>query len=220
MLHVVTAENRSLYERQVEESFLIRHKIYVEERGWRDLDRPDKREVDQFDNDDAIYLLALDERARRVIGGSRLIPTLKPHLMSDVFPQLASMRQLPRSADIFEWTRFYVISERREPHAISDVACTIMCGVQEYCLENGIVKLSIVTEPFWIPRFARLGWNPKPLGLPIDWHGMEVVGITVEISESALRQTRQVRNLSGPVLVHESAGRHNGSAMGRKRMAG
>jgi acyl-homoserine lactone synthase len=220
MLHVVTAENRSLYERQVEESFLIRHKIYVEERGWRDLDRPDKREVDQFDNDDAIYLLALDERARRVIGGSRLIPTLKPHLMSDVFPQLASMRQLPRSADIFEWTRFYVISERREPHAISDVACTIMCGVQEYCLENGIFKLSIVTEPFWIPRFARLGWNPKPLGLPIDWHGMEVVGITVEISESALRQTRQVRNLSGPVLVHESAGRHNGSAMGRKRMAG
>lgn len=220
MLHVVTAENRCLYERQVEESFHIRHKIYVEERGWRDLDRPDKREVDQFDNDDAIYLLALDERTRRVIGGSRLIPTLKPHLMSDVFPQLASMRQLPRSADIFEWTRFYVISERREPHAISDVACTIMCGVQEYCLENGIVQLSIVTEPFWIPRFARLGWNPKPLGLPIHWHGMEVVGITVDIAETALGETRQVRNFLGPVLVHECAGQINGFAPARKRAVG
>jgi acyl-homoserine lactone synthase len=220
MLHVVTAENRSLYEPQVEESFLIRHKIYVEERGWRDLERPDRREVDQFDNDDAIYLLALDERTRRVVGGSRLIPTLKPHLMSDVFPQLASVRQLPRSRDIYEWTRFYVISERREPHAISDVACTIMCGVQEYCLANGVAHLSIVTEPFWIPRFARLGWNPMPLGLPTNWQGMDVVGITVDITESALLQTRQVRDFSQSVLVHENAGEGDGLAVARKRAAG
>jgi acyl-homoserine lactone synthase len=95
-----------------------------------------------------------------------------------------------------------------------------MCGVQEYCLENGIVKLSIVTEPFWIPRFARLGWNPKPLGLPIHWHGMEVVGITVDIAETALRQTRQIRNFSGPVLVHQSVGQSNGSVVACKRAVG
>jgi acyl-homoserine lactone synthase len=220
MLHVVTAQNKGRYARQVEESFRIRHRIYVEERGWRDLDRPDKREVDQFDTDDAIYLLALDEKTRRVVGGSRLVPTLKPHLMSDVFPQLASMRQLPRSADIFEWTRYYVVPERREPHAISDVACTIMCGVQEYCLENEISQLSIVTEPIWISRFLGLGWNPKPLGLPIRWQGMDVIGITVDISESALRETQQVRGISESVLVHEGARDPRPAAVARKRAVG
>jgi acyl-homoserine lactone synthase len=202
MLHVVTADNRSEYRLQIEESYRIRHRIYVSERGWKDLERPDQREVDQFDNEHAIYLLALDERDRRVIGGSRLIPTLRPHLLSEVFPQLASARTLPRAANIYEWTRFYVVPERREAHAISDVACSIMCGVQEYCLNEDIARLSIVTEPFWIPRFVRLGWNPQPLGLPIQWQGMEVVGITVDISAGALRRTRQVRGLQQTVLAH------------------
>ena len=42
--------------------------------------RADEREVDQFDNDNAIYLLALDENGR-VLGGSRLTSSLKPHLL-------------------------------------------------------------------------------------------------------------------------------------------
>jgi acyl-homoserine lactone synthase len=201
MLHVVTAANRDAYACLVEESFRIRHRIYVGERGWKDLDRPDKREVDQFDNDDAIYLLAIDDGEQRVVGGSRLVPTLKPHLLADVFPQLASGRPVPRARDVYEWTRFYVVPDRREPHAISEVACSIMCGVQEYCLDQGIRQLSIVTEPFWIPRFLRLGWEPKPLGLPIEWQGMEVVGITVNASEAALAQTRQVRGIRRSVLV-------------------
>lgn len=206
MLHVVSASNRKLYERQVEESFQIRHRVYVTERGWHDLDRGDKREVDQFDNDDAIYLLALDEPTRRVLGGSRLVPSLKPHLMSEVFPQLASARPLPRAPDVFEWTRFFVIPARREPHAISTVSCTIMCGVQEYCLERGIRQLSIVTEMFWISRFLELEWNPKPLGFPIRWQEMDVVGITVDISEQALETTRAVRGFTFPVLFNAYGG--------------
>lgn len=204
MLHVVTADNRQRYRKQVEESYRIRHQIYVYERGWRDLARADQREVDQFDNDNAIYLLALDDD-ERVVGGSRLISTLKPHLLSDVFPQLAGVRTIPRAHDIYEWTRFYVVPEAREPHAISNVACQIMCGVQEFCLECGISQLSIVTEPHWITRFLRLGWNPLPLGLPIVWQGMDVVGITVDISERALRQTRRLRNIRGSVLATKAA---------------
>ena len=203
MLHVVNSENRALYAQQVEESFRIRHQIYVKERGWRDLDRPDGREVDQFDTEDATYLLALDPEDKRVLGGSRLVPTLKPHLMSEVFPQLASTRPLPRAPHVWEWTRYYVIAEKRESHAISEISCTVLCGVQEFCLANGIRQLSIVTEPFWVARFLDLGWEPQPLGLSVRWQGMDVLGITVEINEAALAQTRKVRGFNKPVLVHE-----------------
>jgi len=203
MLHVVTSDNRSQYFAQVEESYRIRHSIYVHERGWHDLARPDHREVDQFDNEDAIYLLALDEHDR-VLGGSRLISSMRPHLLADIFPQLASARPVPRAPDIFEWTRFYVVPEAREPHAISNIGCIIMCGVQEFCLECGINQLSIVTEPHWITRFLRVGWNPQPLGLPIVWQGMDVVGITVDVSQGALRQTRRLRNITGSVLATTS----------------
>src|SRR3546814_13258346 len=78
--HVVDVSNRGAYRVQVEQHFRLRHEIYVGERGWLDLARSDGREVDAFDNEDAVYLLGImpDEG---VVAGSRLVPSLKPHLM-------------------------------------------------------------------------------------------------------------------------------------------
>ena len=87
-VHIVDRSNRSAYSRYVEQMFRLRHEIYVGERAWSDLERADGREVDAFDTDDAVYLLGLDSD-KGVVAGSRLVPSLKPHLLSDVFPQLA-----------------------------------------------------------------------------------------------------------------------------------
>jgi N-acyl-L-homoserine lactone synthetase len=53
------------------------------------LAKPDRLERDQFDNDDAIYLLAID--GRTVVGGSQLVPSTKPHLLSEVLPHFHEM---------------------------------------------------------------------------------------------------------------------------------
>jgi acyl-homoserine lactone synthase len=109
MIHVVQRDNREIYRRQIEEQFRIRHRVYVEERKWMALAKPDGREVDQFDTDDAVYLLALEDD--RVIGGTRLVPTLSPHLMADVFPFLANVEGIQRGPDIVEWTRMLISVE-------------------------------------------------------------------------------------------------------------
>src|SRR5262249_38699865 len=111
-VHAIDAGNRHLYEDQIEEHYRIRHDIYVNERRWMDLERPDGREVDQFDTEKSVYLLALE--GDRVVGGSRLVPTLEPHLMSEVFPHVADVRGVPRARDIYEWTRIFVIPAKRE----------------------------------------------------------------------------------------------------------
>ncbi len=67
MIHAITALNRHLYEDVIEQHFRIRHDIFVEERRWQTLRKPDGREIDSYDNEDAIYLLALEDR--RVVGG-------------------------------------------------------------------------------------------------------------------------------------------------------
>ncbi|MFV0644769.1 MAG: acyl-homoserine-lactone synthase, partial [Sphingomonadaceae bacterium] len=90
-----------------------RHDIYIGERGWMDIARADGREIDQFDNDDAIYLLGLTS-AGEVVGGSRLVPSLKPHLMSEVFPNLAP-DGVPRGKEIYEWTRIFIAPALRTP---------------------------------------------------------------------------------------------------------
>ena len=108
MIHIVTAENRKLYEKEMLEQHRIRHDIYVRENNWKNLKVEDGRESDQFDNDDATYILAIEDG--KVLGGSRFIPTIKPHLLSDVFSSLAEVRGIPRSPDIFEWTRLFTVS--------------------------------------------------------------------------------------------------------------
>lgn len=202
MLHVVDKYNRHMYEKPLEESFRIRHEIYAEGRNWKAIQRPDRRDVDQFDNDDAIYLLLIEGRERKVVGGSRLVSTLKPHLMSEVFPTLANQRPLPRSATIFEWTRYFVVPEMREGHRACFASGVILCGLQEWCLEEGVERLSIVLEPYWLPRFQQLGLNPQPLGLPIASEDGPILGITIDISEETLERTRRIRGIEGPVLIH------------------
>jgi acyl-homoserine lactone synthase len=100
MIHVVTSANRHLYEPELLMHFRLRHEVYVVERNWKELERADGLERDQFDNQDATYILAID--TGEVVGGSRLIPTTHPHLLSEVFPHLASVRGLPRAADTYE----------------------------------------------------------------------------------------------------------------------
>ena len=95
-VHVINDANRHLYERELDEHHQIRHRIYVEELQCRGLKpRADKREYDQFDMDETVYVLALEEG--RVVGGLRLVPTTGPHLIADVFPHFASMQGVPRA---------------------------------------------------------------------------------------------------------------------------
>ena len=199
MIDVVTLDNRHLYGDEIEQMWRRRYEIYVRERGWRQLDRPDGREIDQFDTDAADYLLAIED-GQRVVGGSRLVPTTEPTLMSDVFPNLAAVKGVPRSERIFEWTRYFVVPERREPHVISPVASAIMCGIQEYGLSKGAEAVSIVLETYWLPRFLEAGWNPKPLGLPETIDGEPTTAILCDVSEEVLEATRALRGIAAPVL--------------------
>jgi acyl-homoserine lactone synthase len=200
-IHAVAAGNRHLYADAIEQHHRIRHDIYVGERKWTDLARPDGREVDQFDTEKAVYLLAME--GDRVVGGSRLVPTLEPHLMSEVFPELANVRGLPRAADIFEWTRIFVVPAKREGGRLCRAAGIIYCGILEFCLVSGVQQISVVCEAYWIPRLLALGWNPQLLGVPIVKDGMTVVGITCDMTDEALRRTRAIYDVRGSVMADQ-----------------
>ena len=63
-----------------------RYKVFVEKLGWP-LDCPDQLELDEFDRDDTLYLAAKDETGA-IVGTARLLPTTRPYLLSEVFPDL------------------------------------------------------------------------------------------------------------------------------------
>ena len=193
-IHVITSSNRHMYEDAIEQHHRIRHDIFVEERGWNALYRPDKREIDAFDTENAVYLLAIDNS--RVVGGQRLCPTIHPHMLSEVFPHLAQ-RGVPRGPDILEWTRYFIVRERR----FGRTDWRLLAAVQEYCLEEGVVALTAVVEMWWLPRWQQAGFRIRPLGLPQKIEGEETHAAMLTISSETLNFIRRRAGLKNPALV-------------------
>ncbi|MBR0778812.1 GNAT family N-acetyltransferase [Bradyrhizobium diazoefficiens] len=184
MIHVVSAVNRHLYEDVIEQHFRVRHEIFVEERNWGALRKPDGRDIDDYDNEDTIYLLALDDR--RVVGGYRLYPTTKPTMMSEVFPHLAAVRGCPSDPLIWEWSRFFVARDRRD----GVLNLQLMAAAQEFCLEQGIECLCLVMETWWLPRFHDIGFLVTPLGLPTLIEDSWTMAATIEVRQDSLDVVR------------------------------
>ena len=198
-VHVVGCANRHLYERELDEHHRIRHRIYIEELNWRGLTpRADKREYDQFDTAETVYLLGLENG--RVVGGLRLMPTTGPHLLSDVFSHFASARGVPRCPDIAEWTRIFVVPERREEYSGCKVGSTLNASVMDYALQEGLSGLSVVMNTFWLPKFLKYGWRVRPLGLPDVHDGEWLVAVLIDVTAEALAA---IRTACG--LEHRSA---------------
>lgn len=201
-VHVATAENRHLYASELEASFRLRHHVYVTERHWHQFRSDEQRELDQYDNDDAIYLLALEDGTRRLIGGARLVPTIKAPVLGE-YSAIQGRHSLPRSPTIFHLSRSIVAPERRGSNYLNTVSATIMCGIQEYCLAEDIEQLTLLVRMSLLPIFMELGWNPQPLAIPEMLWGFSCVVAIVDISEVALRNTREARGITGSVLVRQ-----------------
>ncbi len=199
-VHVVTSANRHLYERELDEHHQIRYRIYVEELRWRGLTaRSDKREYDQFDLPETVYLLGLEEG--KVVGGLRLVPTTGPTLINDVFSRFASVRGVPRSPDVAEWTRIFVVPERREEHSASKTRSTITASMIDYGLQEGLSGISVIMNTFWLPKFLQYGWRARPLGLP-DVHDDEwLIAVLIDVTPEALAGIRSVRGLDNRSLL-------------------
>ena len=157
--------NRDLYQDILDEYFRLRHEIFVSERGWRDLHQLDGREIDAYDNDDAIYLLALDEGPGRRRAAA--LPDRSAAHDQRGFRAIWHRAAFQGLQHVLEWTRYFVVKERR----MGRTDCRLLAAIQQFCLEEGITEVTAVVEMWWLPRWHQAGFKVKPLGLPTDGRG-------------------------------------------------
>lgn len=194
-IHVITSANRARYADLLEQHHKVRHDVFVGERGWKELERPDGRDVDAYDNEHAIYLLAVD--GSKLVGGPRLYPTTRPHMLTEVFPHLVHVRRgLPTGPDVFEWTRYFVVRERRSGRT----DCRLLAAMQHYCLEEGITSVTAVAETWWLPRVHIVGFRTRPLGVPQEIEGQPTIAVQVPISSESLESVRSHAGLRGAAI--------------------
>ena len=134
-----------------------RYKVFVEMLGWQ-LDTPPGLERDQFDHAGTLYLAARDAQ-QNVVGTARLLPTTRPYLLGDVFPQLMGGAVPPKDPLVWELSRFAAV-DFTAPNggALGQFSSPVAVGLLEKAIEvaaaQGAQRL-ITVSPLGIERLLR-----------------------------------------------------------------
>jgi N-acyl-L-homoserine lactone synthetase len=163
MINIVAAENRERFSENINAMFADRKQVFVDILKWDLPVTEGLYEIDQFDNDDAVYLLAVDDSGAH-LGSMRLLRTDQPHILGSLFPHLSD-QGIPSGEDTLEITRL-CLSPRlpaRERRYVRDLLISTMT---DYAILNGIATLTGVATANWLAKIQMMGWICETLAPP------------------------------------------------------
>jgi N-acyl-L-homoserine lactone synthetase len=160
-----------------------RYEIFVRRFGWR-LPCREGFERDQFDRPDTLYVAALDA-SNQVCGVARLLPTTRPYLLAEVFPDVMGEHALPRSATVWELSRFSVLpadDRRLSGEALMEMRRAVLAAAAQCAGAHGARRL-ITLSPLGVERLLRqLGVDAHRAAAPRRIDGKWTFACWIEIN--------------------------------------
>ncbi len=169
MVTIIKGKDRAEYPEFFTQLFKLRYKVFVEGRGWS-LPTKHGLEIDQYDDDEAIYFLDVNEHG--IIEGTvRITPTVQSSLTADYFSHLIENGQSPRSSRVYEATRYIVRPSQKSRDLNRAAKSRLLAALTQWCLENDVESIQTVIDSNTLPTFLEL--NPKvlPMGLSYPYGG-------------------------------------------------
>jgi acyl-homoserine lactone synthase len=202
VIHIVTPENEHHYLDAMDQAYRLRHCVFVEQKGWQALAKPDGREIDQFDDKHAVHMLCI--KRGKVLGYQRMLPTTRPHLLSDVLPELCEVER-PVGAHIWEISRHCVAAGHRSGERVDcAVVNDLALGLVEWGIACGISNFIVEIEPMSLLPLINLNFQPLPLGLPHKIDGQDVMAVILSFDERTLARVHEMRGSRRKILVETS----------------
>jgi acyl homoserine lactone synthase len=161
-----------------------RYRVFVEKLGW-DLNTENGLELDQFDRADTLYVIARGDDDE-VIGTARLLPTTRPYLLSEVFPQLLHGLRAPCSPQIWELSRFAAVDFNARAtsalsHSSSPATVGLLRAAMRAAQERGAQRM-ITVSPIGVERLLRkLGLRAHRAAPPCMVGGQSLVSLYIEL---------------------------------------
>ena len=139
MIDLVLPESRLGFAAALMEMHHDRKQVFVDRFGWRLPAKGSWLEVDQFDDDYAIYLLARSPEGRHQ-GSVRLLPSSRPHMLSTLFSHLCPAG-VPSGDDCWEISRLVTSPADASGTTILRVHRLLALALVEFAHANGITPL-------------------------------------------------------------------------------
>jgi acyl-homoserine lactone synthase len=129
-----------------------------------------------------------------------MIETDKPHLVSEIFPQSFTLAPIVRDRSVVEWTRGFVIPERREGFGLG-IKAKCCAAVMEYCLAGGYRQVGGIQDAKWLAIWRRMGWTVHKHGEPMLIGNEKWLPAYFDVTRAALQGARNWGGQKGPLLV-------------------
>lgn len=158
--------------------FEARKSVFVDLLGWDVPVLAGRYEIDQFDNEQARYIV-MSEPDGNHLGSTRLLATTGPHILGDLYPALCDHAP-PHGPDIVEITRF-CLDRRLKAARRRQVRDNLVCALADHALAEGISSYVAIAAPGWAAQIQQFGWCCTPLGAPRLADGQALVALRIEI---------------------------------------
>lgn len=179
MLHMIQACHDAMSDSVLRAMFAARKRVFVDLLQWNVPVLHGRYEIDQFDDNHATYLVLATEEGRH-LGSTRLLSSVRSHILGDLFPELCD-GPVPRNAATVEITRFCLDRDlsARERRGVRDTLVTALVG---HALATGISRYTAIAEMGWVQQILSFGWTARPLGLPRMVDGAMLSALEIEIA--------------------------------------
>ncbi len=185
-----------------DQMFRLRAQVFSQRLGW-DVHVKDGWETDDFDNDEAIYVLSISQDQNTLLGCARLLPTSSPHMMSHVFGSHFEPDAIFASPLIWEVTRLCtndLAHSEQTPSGLKAPTLELMAGVCELGMQSGIAQATGVFEPLMRHIYRRAGMRTAIVGKSLTLGKLPVFAGVWDLDQRTLASLRKAGGFMQSVL--------------------
>lgn len=162
MIRLIQGRDSAYYPCEMEAMFRARTAVFHRRLGWN-VTVHKGRERDRCDEENPLYLIALEDVTGDVTGSARLMPTTGPLTFgvsaSDMFEEPIDLA----SGTVWECTRFCVHPGRRSSgslRAATRVCFELNLAACELGLRAGLTQIQTVYDQLMVKVYERAAWGP------------------------------------------------------------
>jgi len=156
-------------------------------------------EVDQFDTERAVYLIAANGVEH--LGSFRLLPTDGPHVLGSIFSDLCD-GPVPCGSSIWEISRGCLSPRLRAVDRLR-VRNRLISAAVEFATLRAITVFTCIADSGWLQQIPTLGWACEALGKPRPIAGVNTGALRIPISGRTIDELRTGRIYTPAGLLAE-----------------
>jgi len=207
-IEIVDPTNRHLYMDALRDMWRMRFRV-AKRFNWTIPTPKEGVDRDEFDTNETIYLLLRDEE-NRVVGCSRLNPTMHPHMLDTVFHKNCDLASIPRTPHIWEFSRMFVDRQYMDLKSVVRNCYLLMSGVAELSVAHSLDGVSWYTS---MPNYqaALACWRQTyPIGRPAVHKPDNVIYVPAfsPIDEDGLARIKERARFDGLVTRYHFSKEH------------